>query len=78
MCENEEMALWLLRAILVENVSVRREGRTLFLPVGPAFRIDEEIKNVVTAVAKTHHYWAEHRYANTLSCRVDTRLRCRE
>ena len=77
-CENEDMALWLLRAILVENVSVRREGCTLFLPIGPTFRIDGEIKNVVTAVAKTHHYWAEHRCANTLSCRVDTRLRCRE
>ncbi|MCS6840022.1 MAG: sirohydrochlorin chelatase [Roseiflexus sp.] len=59
-CDSEEMALWLLRAIVVENVSVRREGRTLFLPAGPHFRLEEEIKNVVTAVAKTHHYWKEH------------------
>jgi hypothetical protein len=62
-CENEEMALWLLRAIVVENVCVRREGNILFLPAGPAFRLDKEIKNVITVVAKTHHYWAEHLYA---------------
>lgn len=59
-CENEEMALWLLRAIIVENVCVRREGAALFLPVGPDFRLDKEIKNIVTVVAKTHHYWMEH------------------
>ncbi len=59
-CEHEEMALWLLRAIIVENVSVRREGKTLFLPAGPNFRLDGEIKNVVTSVAKTCHYWKEH------------------
>ena len=55
------MAVWLLRAIVVENVSVRREGATLFLPAGPGYRVEKEIKNVITAVAKTHHYWAEHR-----------------
>ncbi len=59
-CENESMALWLLRAILVENVCVRREGSIIFLPAGPAFRLEEEIKNVITVVAKTHHYWTEH------------------
>lgn len=59
-CENEEMALWLLRAIIVENVCVRREGPVLFLPVGPNFQLEKEIKNVITVVAKTHHYWMEH------------------
>jgi sirohydrochlorin cobaltochelatase len=54
------MALWLLRAIVVENVSVRREGTVLFLPAGPAFRLNQEIKNVITVAAKTYHYWAEH------------------
>lgn len=60
-CPDEEMAVWLLRAIVVENVCVRREGATLFLPAGPSYRVEKEIKNVITAVAKTHHYWAEHR-----------------
>ena len=59
-CINEEMALWLLRAIVVENVCVRREGCVLYLPAGPDFRLEKEIKNVVTVVAKTHHYWIEH------------------
>lgn len=59
-CDNEEMALWLLRAIVVENVCVRREGSALFFPAGPHFRLDTEIKNVITVVAKTTHYWKEH------------------
>lgn len=59
-CESEEMAIWLLRAILVENVSVRREREVLYLPAGPDYRLKYEIKNVVTAVAKTYHYWTEH------------------
>lgn len=60
-CTDEAMALWMLRAIIVENVSVRREAAILFFPAGPDFRLDSEIKNVVTVVAKTHHYWTEHR-----------------
>jgi len=59
-CQSEEMALWLLRAIIVENICVRREGTILFLPAGPDFRLEKEIKNVITVTAKTHHYWLEH------------------
>lgn len=59
-CTDEEMALWLLRAMVVENVCVRREGSVLFLPAGPAFRLEKEIKNVITVLAKTYHYWTEH------------------
>jgi sirohydrochlorin cobaltochelatase len=59
-CASEEMAIWLMRAIVVENVMARREGATLYLPAGPRFTLDGEIKNVVTAVAKTHHYWTQH------------------
>jgi sirohydrochlorin cobaltochelatase len=54
------MALWLLRAIVVENVTVRREGTILYLPAGPDFKLENEIKNVITVVAKTNHYWQEH------------------
>lgn len=68
-CDSEEMALWLLRAIIVENVSVRREGSVLYLPAGPQFRLDKEIKNVVTVVAKTHHYWTEHLNNQTSSAK---------
>lgn len=59
-CADEEAAIWLLRAILAENIAARREGPTLFLPAGPDFALEQEIKNVITVVAKTHHYWTEH------------------
>lgn len=60
-CTDEAMARWLLRAIAAENISVRREDAILWLPAAPTYRLDHEIKNVVTVVAKTHHYWQEHR-----------------
>ena len=59
-CDSEAMALWMLRAIVVENVTVRREGTTLWFPAGPEFRLDREIRNVITVIAKTNHYWEEH------------------
>jgi hypothetical protein len=59
-CDDESMAAWLLRAILVENVAVRREGSVLYVPAGPDYRVDKEIKNVITSVAKTVHYWRAH------------------
>ena len=62
-CDDEEMALWILRAVVVENVCVRREGSVLYLPAGPAFQLEKEIKNVITVIAKTHHYWTEHCFA---------------
>jgi urease accessory protein len=59
-CRDEAMAVWMLRAIVTENVSVRREGAVLYMPVGPHYKLDQEIRNVITVVAKTHHYWTEH------------------
>lgn len=60
-CDDAEMAYWMDLAITAENVRVRRDGTMLWLPAGPDFRDAHEVKNVVTAVAKTHHYWTEHR-----------------
>jgi sirohydrochlorin cobaltochelatase len=59
-CDDEQMACWLLRAIIVENVMVRREENILYVPAGPGFSIQREIKNVITSVAKTVHYWRAH------------------
>jgi sirohydrochlorin cobaltochelatase len=61
-CLNNDMAAWLVRAIVMENVSARHDGRHLFLPAGPAYRVEKEIKNVVTSIAKTCHYWLEHTF----------------
>jgi hypothetical protein len=59
-CPDEEAAFWMQQAILAENVSVLRYGITIALPAGPGFTLEKEIKNVITSVAKTHHYWTEH------------------
>jgi hypothetical protein len=59
-CWNSAMAGWLVRAIVMENVSARHQGEMLFLPAGPEFRLAKEVKNVVTATAKTCHYWTGH------------------
>lgn len=59
-CDSEEMAIWLVRAIIVENVMVRREGDVLFLPAGPHFSLNDEILVVVSVVVKTWRFWIEH------------------
>jgi sirohydrochlorin cobaltochelatase len=59
-CLTETMAGWLLRAIVMENVAVRAEGLMLDLPAAPTWHIGKEIKNVVTVIAKTCHYWMGH------------------
>jgi hypothetical protein len=58
------MAGWLVRAIVMENVSARCDGSVLYLPAGPAYRIEKEIKNVITAIAKTCHYWEDHMWTS--------------
>lgn len=59
-CHSTGMAAWLLRAIVMENISARAVGRALDLPAAPGFRLEKEIKNVVTVIAKTCHYWTGH------------------
>jgi sirohydrochlorin cobaltochelatase len=70
-CQSEEMAIWLMRAIIVENVMVRREREVLYLPAGPRFTLKREIKNVITAIAKTVHYWSAHLTARRQSGESD-------
>ena len=59
-CRSDAMAEWLLRAIAMENVAARRSGAVLELPAAPHFRLEKEIKNVITVIAKTCHYWVGH------------------
>jgi len=59
-CESSCMADWLVRAIVMENVSARHKDSALYLPAGPGFRLEKEIKNVITVIAKTWHYWVDH------------------
>src|SRR4029453_6882508 len=59
-CLGDAMARWLHRAIVMENFAARRRGAILELPVAPQFRLEKEIKNVITVIAKTCHYWLGH------------------
>jgi sirohydrochlorin cobaltochelatase len=61
--ESPAMVDWLVRAITMENVSVRGEGKVICLPCGPHYRIEKEIKNVITVAAKTCHYWSGHMWS---------------
>jgi hypothetical protein len=59
-CPDEATAAWLVQAIVAENVIARHDGATLYVPAGPNFRIEKEVKNVVVSAAKTCHYLFDH------------------
>jgi sirohydrochlorin cobaltochelatase len=54
------MAAWLCATIILENVDARVKGSRLLVPAGPGFVLEDQVKSVITVVAKTHHYWQEH------------------
>jgi hypothetical protein len=60
LCPKGAMSAWLARAVVMENVAARLHGATVDVPAAPHFRLNKEIKNVVTVIAKTSHYWLEH------------------
>ena len=59
-CGQPIQARWLSEQIEQENVASFVQGSRFFVPVGASFTLKGEIKNVITAVAKTTHYWNEH------------------
>jgi len=59
-CDSPTMAAWLCAAIILENVSARVEDDRLLLPAGPGYTLKDEVKSIITVVAKTHHYWQAH------------------
>jgi sirohydrochlorin cobaltochelatase len=59
-CDSPAMAAWLAEAIAHENVEARADHDRLLLVAGPGYRLDDEVKSVITVVAKTHHYWDAH------------------
>ena len=59
-CTTRGMAGWLVRAISMENVAVRADDLFIELPAGPSYRDLKEVKNVITVIAKTAHYWVGH------------------
>ena len=56
-CASERMAAWMCATIILENVDARARGNVLYVPARPSFTMEDEVKSVITVVAKTHHYW---------------------
>ncbi|HUO65649.1 MAG TPA: hypothetical protein VMT97_18160 [Terriglobales bacterium] len=59
-CESRRMAAWLCATIILENVEARIEEDRLLVPAGPEYQLEDEVKSIITVVAKTHHYWRAH------------------
>jgi len=59
-CESPTMAAWLCAAIILENVDARVEDDRLLVPAGPGYTLTDQVKSIITVVAKTHHYWQAH------------------
>jgi sirohydrochlorin cobaltochelatase len=59
-CDSPRMAAWLCATIILENVDARMDEDRLLVPAGPGYRLEDEVKSVITVVAKTHHYWRAH------------------
>ncbi|MGI8550030.1 MAG: hypothetical protein ACR2PL_04400 [Dehalococcoidia bacterium] len=59
-CQSRKMAAWLCATIVLENVDARFEEERLFLPASPDFELKDQVKSVVTVLAKTNHYWQAH------------------
>jgi sirohydrochlorin cobaltochelatase len=59
-CQSPKMAAWLCACIILENVEARCEEKRLLLPASPDFDLKNEVKSVITVLAKTHHYWQAH------------------
>lgn len=59
-CDSRKMAAWLCASIILENVDARCEEERLYLPAARSFHLKNEVKSVITVLAKTHHYWQAH------------------
>ena len=59
-CGSKRMAAWLCAVIILENVDARSDGDVLFVPGDRGFQLKDQVKSVITVVAKANHYWQEH------------------
>lgn len=59
-CDSKRMAAWLCATIILENVDARVEGADLFVPGDAGFELKDQVKSVITVVAKSNHYWQTH------------------
>jgi len=47
-------------AIILENVDAKCEDEILYVPCSPDFDLKNQVKSVITVVAKVNHYWQAH------------------
>ncbi len=59
-CNSKRMAAWMCAAIILENVDARCEDEVLFVPASADFELKNQVKSVITVVAKVNHYWQAH------------------
>ncbi len=59
-CNSRRMAAWLCATIILENVDARVDDHYLFVPGGGGFDLKDQVKSVITVLAKSHHYWQTH------------------
>jgi sirohydrochlorin cobaltochelatase len=59
-CPMEGMAAWVAEQGVQENVQIQQHGSDFWVPCGQRWTVKGEVKNVVTVVAKTTHYFADH------------------
>jgi len=59
-CDSPTMAAWMCAAIILEHVEARVEEDRLLVPAAPDFELKDQVKSIITVVAKTHHYWQAH------------------
>jgi hypothetical protein len=59
-CHSKRMAAWMCAAIIFENVDARCEDEVLYVPASADFELKNQIKSVITVVAKVNHYWQAH------------------
>ena len=59
-CYSRKMAAWMCAAIILENVDSKCEDEILYVPASADFELKNQVKSVVTVVAKVNHYWQAH------------------
>ena len=59
-CHSKRMAAWMAASIILENVDAKCEDEVLYVPCSPDFDLKNQVKSVITVVAKVNHYWQAH------------------
>ncbi len=60
-CRSRQQAAWMCACVILENVDARLdEEDRLLVPASADFTLKDQVKSVITVVAKVAHYWQMH------------------